>query len=224
MSADDERRGDGERLSPGDERRLLVRLRDRSGALERTIGLVRRRAFAVRRLSVAGADDGVLELVLRVDGREADVDRLRDELLGLVDVLEVDPVAGGAGETRELLIARVPGEPPELPAAPGRVTRDVSGGTVIELAGRPDELDAVVARLRESGVPFRATRSGEVAMPREAGPASSAAPASGASTPAVDSPRAGRAPRASRRRPSPPKPSAGEPSPETEPRSNQENS
>jgi acetolactate synthase regulatory subunit len=80
---------------------IIARLRDRPGALERALGLLRRRALAVRQLSVDAAGDGVIELALRVDETRTPRERVRLELLGLVDLLEItDAAAQPATETR----------------------------------------------------------------------------------------------------------------------------
>lgn len=70
------------------ERLFVVRIADRSAALERVLGVLRRRRMAVRRLSVTTAD-GVFELMLRVDTAQTPPERVQAELLNLVDVHDV---------------------------------------------------------------------------------------------------------------------------------------
>jgi acetolactate synthase regulatory subunit len=72
---------------------IVARLRDRPGALERALGLLRRRAFAVRQLSVDAAGDGIVELVVRVDESRTPRERVRLELLGLADLVEIADAA-----------------------------------------------------------------------------------------------------------------------------------
>ncbi|MFO7262076.1 MAG: hypothetical protein DIU52_013040 [bacterium] len=72
---------------------IVARLRDRPGALERAVSLLRRRAMAVRRLSVNAAGDGVVELVVRVDESRTPRERVRLELLGLADLLDIADAA-----------------------------------------------------------------------------------------------------------------------------------
>ncbi len=132
------------------EARLVVRLRKTADALERVVALVRRRAFMVRRLSLAEAGHDVVEVYLRIDEAKTPRDRVRVELEKLVDVLDVrDATAGPAGAgARELLLARV-------------------GGAVVELTGTPEELDAALARLTADGALRAFVRSGEVMLPEE---------------------------------------------------------
>jgi acetolactate synthase small subunit len=147
---------------------LRARLHDRPGALERVIGLLRRRAFAVRRMSVAHARD-VIEVVLRIDPARTPPDRIRAELLNLHDIIAVDGAdAPPVPPTRELLLAWVrPGTP--APTTNGRVLSTTSAGVLLEITGSPEEIDDVLARLDQLGEAVNIVRSGEVATP--AGPA-----------------------------------------------------
>lgn len=147
--------------------RIFVRVRDRPGALERVMGLLRRRAFGVRRVSVALGDDDALELMLRLAEPERHAERARQELRELVDVVDARHAGDPHREpTREMLVAWLPDPPPDAALPAGRTTTDEAGGTTLEVTGSPEELDAVIARLRESGIRFRFARSGEVAVPR----------------------------------------------------------
>ena len=139
---------------------LLVRVADRPGALERVLGLIRRRVLAVRRLSLS-VGDGVLELALRVDETRMPSERLQAELASLTDV--VDVTAEPARRTREMAIVRLRGGVPAGNA--WRVLSNGSDGAVVEITGTPEEVDAALARLRAEGVLSDAMRSGEVALP-----------------------------------------------------------
>jgi len=147
------------------EARLVVRLRKTADALERVIALVRRRAFILRRLSLAEAGHDVVEICLRIDDSRTPRDRVRVELEKLVDVLDVrdttaEPATRG---TRELLLARLHPERATDTGA-GRTLRD-DRGTVLELTGSPEELDAALARLAADGALQDFVRSGEVMLP-----------------------------------------------------------
>ena len=151
---------------------LLVRVAERSGALERVLGLVRRRVLAVRRLSVAAAD-GAIELALRLDTTRTPPERLKAELFSLADVLAVAdgaaPGASGEGSaepTREMAIVRLlPGGQPRLRDG-WRVLTNGAAGVVLEITGSPEDVDAAVAGLRAEGLVAACTRTGEVAVPR----------------------------------------------------------
>jgi acetolactate synthase small subunit len=156
------------------QRLFIVRVADRSGALERVLGLLRRRVLAIHRLSLA-AGDGALELALRLDEARTPRDRLRAELLGLVDVMDVSDEA--AAPTRELAVARL--RPGVSAAEHGgwRLVSNGAEGAVVEVSGTPDEVEAALTALRQAGVLLCATRSGEITVPgRSAGPSLSHTP------------------------------------------------
>lgn len=133
--------------------RIVVRVHDRPAALERVVGLLRRRACALRKLSIATVGEGLLELVIRIDTAAADPARVRSELLGLHDVATVssEPIAPSV-TTKELLLARV------------RSNGDAEG-SLLEMIGTPEEIDATITRLRAAGSMLSYSRSGEIAIP-----------------------------------------------------------
>lgn len=149
---------------------LLARVSDRPGALERLLGLARRRMLAVNRLSV-GFGDGTLDVVLRLDPSRTSPGRARAELLGLADVEDVTAFDDGLpGRTRELALADIRPDPGvALPTECMRLLSQESGGVTVEITGTPDEVDATLARLRAAGLLFRSTRSGEVILPAPTG-------------------------------------------------------
>ncbi|MBI2402197.1 MAG: hypothetical protein HYV20_05580 [Gemmatimonadetes bacterium] len=147
------------------EARLVVRLRKTADALERVVALVRRRAFTVRRLSLAEAGHDVVEVYLRIDEAKTPRDRVRVELEKLVDVLDVrdvtgDPAVRGA---RELLLARL--HPERAPGSQAGRTLQDERGTVLELTGSPEEVDATLSRLTAEGALQEFVRSGEIMLP-----------------------------------------------------------
>jgi acetolactate synthase small subunit len=140
---------------------LHVRVHDRPAALERLLGVLRRRGFAVTRVSTSAADNERLELVIRVDRSLTDPDRVRRELLTLQDVAEVQDADGLATAMRELLLVRLrPGLTDTHLAATDRPG-------VFEMIGSPAEIDAVLEALGSSGAMTGYIRSGEVAPPDE---------------------------------------------------------
>jgi acetolactate synthase-1/3 small subunit len=148
------------------EAQILARLRDRPGALERAIGLIRRRAHAIRRLSVASTADGEIEIVLRVDEARTSSERVCRDLLALEDLVEVRDLAGGEPPlTRELLLAWIRPEAAPRATVAGRIVAYSAQGCLLEATGTPDEIDALLAQLDEHGMVAASVRSGEVAAP-----------------------------------------------------------
>ncbi|MEX2528205.1 MAG: hypothetical protein WEA09_11255 [Gemmatimonadota bacterium] len=150
---------------------LLIGVRNDSGALERVLGLLRRKDVSILRLSFSLGEDGAWRMTLRTGQPVEKVARLAAEVANLSDVTSVRslPLAGGAG-SRELALVRVEGPPP-LPAGTiGRLLRTDPWGSVLEFVGSPGEVSAQVARLREAGLRPRMIRSGEVPDPGPSSP------------------------------------------------------
>ncbi len=95
------------RSSAGPEERWEtweLRVRDRPGALERVLSILRRRLVHLETLSMNREGPDTLRIELRVGGRPDLRDRVRQELLGLVDVQgstdgegRMTPTANGRG-------------------------------------------------------------------------------------------------------------------------------
>ena len=142
---------------------FLVRLRKTPTALERFIGLLRRRAFVLERLSVAAGGDGTWEICLRFDDTRTALDRAQAEVENLVDVLSLErlPQEGSQG-TREFVLARLrPGGVP--PGPEWRRVSQAPEGPVVELTGSPVEIEAALATL--GGRVRAVVRSGELVVP-----------------------------------------------------------
>lgn len=146
------------------ETRLLVRLDRHTGAIERMIGLLRRRRFAVRRAAISFTDDDAVELMIRVDG-DADIPRLRAELEGLEDVRSIEELDHESTRfTREMVLAWIRPDAAVQATGAARIVAVTDGGCLMELTGSSEEIESTLARLRESGVISNVTRS-EVAAP-----------------------------------------------------------
>lgn len=63
-----------------------LRLRNRPGALERVLSVLRRRLVSVEALSVARAPDEILEVEMHVSVESSRQERVEAELAGLADV------------------------------------------------------------------------------------------------------------------------------------------
>lgn len=144
---------------------LLVRVHDRPGALERVLGAVRRKALAVRRLSLHAPADGRLEVVLRFDPERSPLERMTAELESLFDVHDVRPVPDAPRPpTREMALAHLRASDDGTDET-GRVVERGAAGVVVEVTGTPSEVDDILARFRDRGVLTSAVRTGEVVVP-----------------------------------------------------------
>ena len=137
--------------------RLAVRLRERPDSLERASGLLRRKGFAVQRVSASFVGHGAIELVICIDGSRTDLERVCRELMTLRDVTHIASIPAQS-ETREFLLARLrPVMDQTLP---------VARSGVLEMIGSPGEIDEVLHRLHAQDAISDFVRSGEVAVPK----------------------------------------------------------
>lgn len=71
---------------------LLIRVHDRPGALERVLGLARRRAMSLRIDSIARGADGRWSVVFQTTGASARIDHYASEFRELIDLDEALPL------------------------------------------------------------------------------------------------------------------------------------
>ena len=87
---------------------LSVVVEDGPGALSKVSGLIRRRGFHVRAISVGPSrEPGLFRMTLTVDSGHAEVDQVRKQLERLVEVVEVEDLTGHDIHSRELVVAHV---------------------------------------------------------------------------------------------------------------------
>lgn len=149
---------------------VVARVPNRTGALERVLGLARLRAMPVHRLSLTEIEGGAFEVVLRVDADARTMERVRVELESLVDLLEVRELVPDSGDetdelTRELLLVRVPTEATEAVRSMGRVVAEDADGVVLEITGSPQEIERALEHFPTHNQDMSFVRSGELAVP-----------------------------------------------------------
>ena len=144
---------------------LVASLQDVSGALERLLGLLRRRTLPVERLSLYQAEENVLEVVLRFGDCDTPKDRVVAEVASLFDVLSVRcPDPESCDETRELAVVKTCGDLEAWPETLSDVLQRHDADS-IELSGTPHAIDRALAYLQEQGVITGVSRSGEMFPP-----------------------------------------------------------
>ena len=146
---------------------LSVLVEDNSGTLSKVAGLIRRRGFHVRAISVgASREPGRFRMTLEVDAGHAEADQVQKQLERLVDVVEVEDLTDHDVHTRELVVARVAAsEVSDLIARGARVLETDATSTTIEFAGEGDEVGGFVDELIRHGI-LDVVRSGPVVMRR----------------------------------------------------------
>jgi len=145
---------------------LLVRAAERAEALERLLGLVRRRAMKLRPAGIAreGADGGWIVLLVPT-APDPPLERYAHDIRGLVDVREVRTLQDGeAAVRREMAVVRVSPLPDRPVEGNGRALQVAGGGVTLELTGTSEEIDAVLAGLSARGVLTAFVRTGETVV------------------------------------------------------------
>ena len=145
---------------------LVVSLQDVTGALERLLGLLRRRALPIENLSLYQAENNILEVVLRFGDLDTPEDRVAAEVSSLYDVLSVRrPDQASCDATRELAVVKTHSDLElVLPETVSDVLQRHSSDSM-ELSGTPHAIDRALAYLQEQGLITGVSRSGEMFPP-----------------------------------------------------------
>ena len=145
---------------------LVASLQDVTGALERLLGLLRRRVLPLESLSLYQAENNILEVVLRFGDLDTPEDRVAAEVSSLYDVLSVRrPDQASCDATRELAVVKTHGNlEPVLPETVRDVLQRHSSDSM-ELSGTPHAIDRALAYLQEQGLITGVSRSGEMFPP-----------------------------------------------------------
>ncbi|MDE0729995.1 MAG: hypothetical protein OSB36_03610 [Longimicrobiales bacterium] len=145
---------------------LVASLQDVTGALERLLGLLRRRALPIESLSLYQAEGNILEVVLRFGVLDTPEDRVAAEVSSLYDVLSVRrPDQASCDATRELAVVKTHGDLESvLPETVSDVLQRHSPDSM-ELSGTPHAIDRALAYLQEQGLITGVSRSGEMFPP-----------------------------------------------------------
>src|SRR5258708_7790369 len=92
----------------GAVRVLSVLADDGSNPLSKVSGLIRRRGFHVRSISVGPSrHPGRSRMTLTIDAGHAETDQVRKQLERLVEVIEIEDVTGQLVHSRGLVVAKV---------------------------------------------------------------------------------------------------------------------
>ena len=145
---------------------LVASLQDETGALERLLGLLRRRVLPLESLSLYQAENNILEVVLRFGDLDTPEDRVAAEVSSLYDVRSVRrPDQASCDATRELAVVITHGDlEPVLPETVSDVLQRHSSDSM-ELSGTPHAIDRALAYLQEQGLITGVSRSGEMFPP-----------------------------------------------------------
>ena len=148
---------------------LSVVVEDGPNTLSKVSGVIRRRGFHVRSISVGPSQEpGRSRLTLQVDHGHAEADQVRKQLERLVEVVEIEDLTGHDVHSRELVVAKVSAsEVPGLVELGARVLDSGPTGTTVEFAGEGKDVGDFVDELIRHGI-VDVARSGPVVMRRTA--------------------------------------------------------
>ena len=148
---------------------LSVLVEDGPNTLSKVSGVIRRRGFHVRSISVGPSQEpGRSRLTLQIDHGHAEADQVRKQLERLVEVVEVEDLTGHDVHSRELVVAKVSAsEVAGLLKRGARVLASGPEGTTVEFAGEAKDVGDFVDDLIRHGI-VDVARSGPVVMRRTA--------------------------------------------------------
>ena len=138
---------------------------DGQNTLTKVSGVIRRRGFHVRGISVGPSrQPGHSRITLQIDHGHAEADQVRKQLERLVEVVEVEDLTGDDVHNRELVVATVAAsELDALLKRGAKVLSTGSDGTTVEFSGDADQVADFVNELARHGI-VDVVRSGPVVM------------------------------------------------------------
>jgi acetolactate synthase-1/3 small subunit len=158
-------------LNPMPERvRVLsVLVEDGPNTLTKVSGVIRRRGFHVRGITVGPSQEpGRSRITLQIDHGHAEADQVRKQLERLVEVVEIEDLTDHEHHTRELVIAKVAtSEVDPLVQRGAKVLSTGPDGTTVEFAGEGKDIGDFINELTRHGI-VDVVRSGPVVMRRTA--------------------------------------------------------
>jgi len=152
---------------------LVVFANDNHGALDRIVGVLRRRRAATQTFTLGRSElPGVLRITVVIDDSEVEVDHLIEQLRKIVDVQHIVNLSSGQTVARELALIKVNSgashysEIIELGHLYGAHVIDLAQDTVtLEVTGSEEKVETLVSQLQKYGI-REIARTGRVAMTR----------------------------------------------------------
>lgn len=153
---------------------LVILVNNRPGAVDRVVGLLRRRRAHIQALALSRSElPEVMRITAQVTDSDVEVDHLVEQLRKVVDVQQVTNLTQQQAVTRELALIKVNSsattcnEIIECGHLFGASVVDITAETVIlEVTGNEEKVDKLVALLQEYGI-REVARSVSIALARE---------------------------------------------------------
>lgn len=143
------------------KRIITLTVQNRSGVLNRVTGMLQRRQFNIDSISVGATETpGVSKMTLVVEvADDQKVEQLTKQLNKQIDVIKVSDITDKAIVARELALIKVASSPQLSNEIQGLITPfratviDISKDSItIQVTGKPEKTDALIALLRPYGI------------------------------------------------------------------------
>jgi len=143
------------------KRIITATVQDRGGVLNRITGMLNRRQFNIESISVGASElEGISKMTFVVEVSDAQkLEQLTKQLNKQIDVLKVSDITDKAMVARELALIKVVSSGNARAEIQGIITPfrasviDVSRDSMtIQVTGRPDKVDALIALLKPYGI------------------------------------------------------------------------
>ena len=143
------------------QRIITLTVRNRSGVLNRVTGMLHRRQFNIESISVGATETkGVSKMTLVVDISDPrQIEQLTKQLNKQIDVIKVSDITDSAIVARELALIKVTSSAQLNNEIQGIIQPfrasviDISKGSItIQVTGKPDKTEALIALLRPYGI------------------------------------------------------------------------
>ena len=153
---------------------LIALVEDKPGVLNRVASLFRRRAFNIESLTVGHTEpSGVSRMTIVVDSTRTDAQKVAQNLVKLVNVIQVEDVTEDPSVMRDLALIKVKANGGGTRAEVMQIVEtfrarvvDVALKTlVVEVTGTDEKIDGLVEVLKPYGI-VEMVRTGRVAMAR----------------------------------------------------------
>jgi len=152
---------------------LVILISERPGAVDRVVGLLRRRRAHMQTLTISRSEQPDIARITAVtNDSDVAVEQLVEQMRKVVDVRQVTTLASEHMVERELALIKVHNDPQraneiiEIGQQFGAYLADIAPETVtFEVSGSTAKVEQLVLRLQPYGIREMA-RTGSVAMPR----------------------------------------------------------
>ncbi len=160
-------------MSNGNLRTFVAYVEDKPGVLNRVASLFRRRGYNIISLNVGRTHEpGVSRMTFVVEGDDIVAHLIRANLYKLVNVLSVEDITGKPCVVRDLALIKVALAPERrqevlqlIEVFRGRVVDIGPNSLIVEIAGSPEKIEAMVGCLAPFGI-VEMVQTGQVAMTR----------------------------------------------------------